>query len=567
MKIAVVQFNPVVGDIAGNAARILELIHQSASKGAELAVFPELALIGYSHHDLLDNNYVVEAIEAANKWIHNAMPPGMAALVGTVTRNPSTQGKKLFNSAAFLEAGKPAIFIHKRLLPTYDVYDEYRYFEPAGPQDPIVFRGVSLGVHICEDMWNWPEFSTYHTYDCDPLADLVNKGAQILVNLSASPFSHGRHQLRNQLIGKICSTFQLPFVIANQVGANTELVFDGDSRVHAADGSVILNAPPFEESILVWDHTAPYSALPKRAEHRIRDLHDALVCGIREYVSKSGVFDGLLIGLSGGIDSAVTAALAVEAVGPKRVKGITMPSKYSSSGSVEDSFDLAKNLGIECENISIKPAVEAFSTMLAPAFADTPVGVAEENIQARARGLTLMAISNKFNSLVLTTGNKSEMAMGYATLYGDMSGGLAVLADVFKTDVYALARYINERAERVLIPISSIEKAPSAELRPDQKDSDSLPPYEVLDHILTLYIEQRLDAEQILLQTAYSADLVNHILSAVDRNEYKRKQAPPGLRVSSKAFGSGRRIPLVMNFHRGSVEDMKKQLTQQVLHD
>ena len=564
MKIAVIQFNPTVGDIAGNAARIRDHIHQCTSDGVDLAVFPELATVGYSHHDLLDNTYIVDAIEAANQWLQREMPIGIAALVGTVTRNPSPTGKKLFNAAAFLEAGKPSRFIHKRLLPTYDVYDEYRYFEPAGPQDPIVYKGISLGVHICEDMWNWPEFSTYHLYNCDPLGDLVAKGADLLINLSASPFSHGRHELRNQLIGKICKTFALPFVISNQVGANTELLFDGDSRVHAADGSILLSAPAFEEAVLVWDTDSQYTALPKRPEHRVRDIHDALVCGIREYVSKSGVFEGLLIGLSGGIDSAVTAALAVEALGAERVRGITMPSKYSSTGSVDDSIALAENFGFPCENITIKPAVEAFSSMLAPMFAGTDPGVAEENIQARARGLTLMAVSNKFNYLVLTTGNKSEMAMGYATLYGDMSGGLAVLADVFKTDVYALARYINERAGRPLIPVSSIEKAPSAELRPDQKDSDSLPHYDVLDAILTLYIEQRLDADQIVLHTGFDPSLVVRILKSVDRNEYKRKQAPPGLRVSSKAFGTGRRIPLVMHLDRSSVEEMTKKLSSQV---
>jgi NAD+ synthase (glutamine-hydrolysing) len=556
MKIALVQFNPVVGDIANNARNIVERVHEAAQKGANLVVFPELALIGYSHHDLLDNAYVVDGIEDALAWIHRQIPQHVAAVIGTVVRNPSQSGKKLYNSAAFLESGHPVQYVHKMLLPTYDVYDEYRYFEPAKGQRPIEFNGLKLGIHICEDMWNLSKYSTYHMYERNPVDELVDQGAELLINLSASPFSHGRHQLRTELIQDICAVHHLPFLLANQVGANSELIFDGDSRVHGPNGELLRCAPSFEEAILYWDthDLAPY---PDKAHDRIEDIRDALVCGIREYVSKSGVFPAVLIGLSGGIDSAVTAALAVEALGAQRVMGITMPSAYSSTGSVSDSLELANNLGITCHTIPIETAVSAFEGMLEPLFEGTSVGIAEENIQARARGVALMAVSNKFGHLVLTTGNKSEMAMGYATLYGDMSGGLAVLADVFKTDVYRLAEFINEEAQHDLIPRATIDKPPSAELRPDQKDEDSLPPYPILDEVLRLYVEERLDVHAICERTGHAEDFVLGLLQAVDRNEYKRKQAPPGLRVSSKAFGTGRRIPLVMKFDRASIDALK----------
>ena len=556
MKIALVQFNPVVGDIANNARNIVERVHEAAQKGANLVVFPELALIGYSHHDLLDNAYVVDGIEDALAWIHRQIPQHVAAVIGTVVRNPSQSGKKLYNSAAFLESGHPVQYVHKMLLPTYDVYDEYRYFEPAKGQRPIEFNGLKLGIHICEDMWNLSKYSTYHMYERNPVDELVDQGAELLINLSASPFSHGRHQLRSELIQDICAVHHLPFLLANQVGANSELIFDGDSRVHGPNGELLRCAPSFEEAILYWDthDLAPY---PDKAHDRIEDIRDALVCGIREYVSKSGVFPAVLIGLSGGIDSAITAALAVEALGAQRVMGITMPSAYSSTGSVSDSLELANNLGITCHTIPIETAVSAFEGMLEPLFEGTSVGIAEENIQARARGVALMAVSNKFGHLVLTTGNKSEMAMGYATLYGDMSGGLAVLADVFKTDVYRLAEFINEEAQHDLIPRATMDKPPSAELRPDQKDEDSLPPYPILDEVLRLYVEERLDVHAICERTGHAEDFVLGLLQAVDRNEYKRKQAPPGLRVSSKAFGTGRRIPLVMKFDRASIDALK----------
>lgn len=560
MKIAVVQFNPIVGDIAGNARRILKITQEASAKGADLAVFPELCAVGYSHHDLLDNDYVVSSIEVATAWIHEHLPLGMALIFGTVRRNPSPLGKRLFNSAAFLESGKPARFVDKMLLPTYDLYDEYRYFEPAKSQTPIKFKGLILGIHICEDMWNLEKYASYLVYERNPLAELMEKGAQVLINLSASPFSHGRHDLRTELIRGICAQHRVPFLMANQVGANTEMVFDGDSRVHAANGDLLCLAPSFEETVLYWntfDHR-PIQATP---HDRVQDIFDALVCGIREYDRKSGQFKKHLIGLSGGIDSAVTAALAVEAVGAHRVMGITMPSEYSSEGSITDSQSLAHNLGIPCHTLPIKGAVTSFKDLLAPLFEGTKEDLAEENIQARTRGLALMAVSNKFGHLLLSTGNKSEMAMGYTTLYGDMAGGLAVLADVFKTDVYLLAEFINQKAGRAVIPLSSIEKPPSAELRPDQLDQDSLPPYPVLDEILRLYIEERKDVFAICDQLGHEEDFVRDILSVVDRNEFKRKQAAPGLRVSKKAFGTGRRMPLVMKMDRIALEQLKQELS------
>ncbi len=386
------------------------------------------------------------------------------------------------------------------LLPTYDVFDEYRYFEPGDVCRPLAFRGVRLGLHVCEDMWNNEEQAEVHLYDANPIDALAEAGADLYVNISASPFALGKHAMRNAIIAESCREHGLPFVLVNQVGANTEIVFDGDSRVHAADGTRILCAPSFEEALLIWDTEAEPGPCPMRHE-TTEDLHDALVLGIRDYFEKTGAFAKSLVGLSGGIDSAVTCALAVEALGAERVVGITMPSKYSSSGSVDDSQVLADNLGIAFHTVPIVPAVAAFDEMLAPLFEGTEEGVAEENIQARSRGVTLMAVSNKFNYLLLTTGNKSEMAVGYATLYGDMSGGLAVLSDVFKQQVYDLARFLNDRAGRELIPENTITKPPSAELRPGQQDSDSLPPYDVLDVILKLYVEELLDLREIVHRT------------------------------------------------------------------
>ena len=562
MIIALAQFNPIVGDLPGNAARTIEWMERAADEGADLIVFPELSVVGYSPHDLLDNTAFLDAVEAAVRHIHANVPKGMGAIIGAPLRNPDPVGKKLLNAALLLEAGQPVQITAKMLLPTYDVYDEYRYFEPAERQEPLLFKGVRLGVHICEDMWNLEEYATYHMYDRDPVAELVEQGVDLLINLSASPYAHNRHDVRTGIVTTLCKRHGVPFLMTNQVGANTELIFDGDSRVHAADGTLAACAPSFEEALIYWDSTERATCVLSKHD-RIVDLHDALVLGIREYVDKTAVLDNVVIGLSGGIDSAVTAALAVEALGPDRVSGITMPSVHSSEGSVSDSEALARNLDIAFHELPIRVAVDAFENILKPLFEGTPFGIAEENIQARSRGVLLMAIANKFSRMVLTTGNKSELAMGYATLYGDMSGGLAVLADVFKMDVYALAHHINARAESERIPLSTIDKPPSAELRPDQKDEDSLPPYPVLDDILRRYIEERQDEEAISAATGHDRSFVRSILDAVDRNEYKRKQAPPGLRVSVKGFGSGRRMPIVARVNRAAIERMMNELKEE----
>ncbi|MCH8122035.1 MAG: NAD+ synthase [Bacteroidetes bacterium] len=555
MKIALAQINPIVGDVSGNARKILEYARLAKEKNADLVVFPEMCVTGYPPLDLLDNPVFIDASVTAVNWIAEQGPDGIGVLIGAPVRNPDASGKKLLNAAILLENGREIHQMHKTLLPTYDVFDESRYFSPASEVNIFDFRDHRLGVSVCEDMWNWEGFSDDQRYAENPLDSLANAGADVFINISASPFSEGKHALRTRLVETICARYQLPFVLVNQVGANTEVLFDGDSRVHAPDGSLLRCAPSFEEALLVWDTSDPEVFDPSDHDP-IEDLNKALVMGIRDYVQKTGIFEKALVGLSGGIDSAVTCALAVEALGSERVIGVTMPSSISSTGSVEDSRRLAENLGIEFHHISIESAVDAYSEMLEPLFSGTPRGIAEENIQARSRGLTLMAISNKFGHLLLTTGNKSELSMGYATLYGDMSGGLAVLSDVFKTQVYRLAETINLRAGRSVIPQDTISKPPSAELSENQRDDDSLPPYSILDDILKRYIERREDLLSIVDSTGYEDELVTGVLQTVDQSEYKRRQAPPGLRVSGKAFGMGRRLPIVMKFDRQDVNQL-----------
>ena len=553
MKIALAQINPIVGDLSGNREKIVVFAHRAEAAGADLVVFPELCVVGYPPMDLLDNETFIDETERTLERIAAEVPPGLGVIVGAPVRNIERVGKRLRNAALLYEGGRRVAEAHKALLPTYDVFDEYRHFEPCTVQRVITWRGIRIGLHLCEDMWNNQTEAPFHLYDANPIDALAAQDVDLFLNISASPFAVGRPAFRRGLIAEIVEEHGVPFVLVNQVGANTELIFDGDSGVYGADGARLAAVPSFEEGLAVWDTDAPPPVPVAPDADPLTQLHDALVLGIRDYFEKTGAFDRALVGLSGGIDSAVTCALAVAALGPERVVGITMPSKYSSGGSVADSEALAEALGIPLHHIPIVPAVEAFEQMLAPLFDGTPPGVAEENIQARSRGLTLMAVSNKFNMLLLTTGNKSEMAVGYATLYGDMNGGLAVLADVFKMQVYALAEHINARAGRPVIPRNTIEKPPSAELRPDQQDSDTLPPYPVLDEILRLYIEELLDLDAIVDRTGFDRALVFDILRKVDRNEYKRRQAAPGLRVSAKAFGIGRRLPIVMRWTRSTV--------------
>ena len=591
MRIALCQINPTVGDLAGNAELVLRDARRAAEAGAELAVFPELCVTGYPPQDLLDRPDFLDDVDRAVDHLAARAPEGLALLVGAPVRNDTPVGKRLFNSALLLAEGRVQGAVSKTLLPTYDVFDEHRYFEPCPERRVIEWGGLRLGVHVCEDMWNNYEIDSTanhevdtgghydvdtaghhgangvadggrgrpaydegepplvaldrHLYAANPIDELAALGVDLFVNLSASPYATGKPAERRRLIRESCREHGVPFVYVNQVGANTELVFDGGSQVQSAAGEVLWHGAPFREDFVVWDSESPGDPARLAPADATAEIHDALVLGVRDYVAKTGdgVFERALVGLSGGIDSAVTCALAVEALGPERVVGITMPSAYSSSGSVDDSRLLAENLGIEFHEVSIRPAVDAFAQMLEPLFAGTEENVAEENVQARARGLTLMAVSNKFGHLLLTTGNKSEMAVGYATLYGDMSGGLAVLSDVFKTDVYRLAEHVNACAGRDLIPRSTITKPPSAELRPGQTDQDSLPPYDVLDAVLERYVERHQSPAAIARATGADLALVERVARMVDRTEYKRRQAAPGLRVSGKAFGVGPPAP------------------------
>ena len=554
MRIAVAQLNPTIGDLEGNSQAIIETAHKARDRGADLTVFSELCVTGYPPQDLLENRFFVQAVQDALDHIAQQVPQDMGLILGAPVPNRDSVGKRARNAALLYEGGSRLATVYKTLLPTYDIFDEHRYFEPARTREVVEWRGMRLGLHICEDMWNTQQQAAYRLYDKEPVGELAQQGVDLFINISASPFSIGKHAHRNELIANICAQHQRPFIFANQVGANTEVIFDGDSRIHAADGTRLQCASSFEEDLLLWNMDS--NGAPCPVEHDdTEDLYEALVLGIRDYYHKTGIFDKALVGLSGGIDSSVTCALAADALGPDRVIGVTMPSAISSEGSVSHSEQLANNLGISFKEIPIKPAVAAFDSMLDDEFAGTERDTTEENIQARSRGITLMALSNKFDHLVLSTGNKSEMAVGYATLYGDMSGGLAVLSDVLKTRVYELAEYINEQAGYARIPRAVIDKPPSAELSPDQQDTDTLPPYDVLDPILKRYIEEKKEFETIVQETGLDRELVRNTLDWVDQNEYKRRQAPPGLRVSSKAFGMGRRLPIVMQWNREAVHN------------
>ncbi len=540
MNIGLAQINTTVGDFAGNAATILAAYHDLVALGAELVVTPELAVTGYPPLDLIFAGEFVERNLATMAEIHASLGD-VPLVVGFIDRNTTGHGKPFFNAAAFLRKGKPPVVIHKRLLPTYDVFDEARYFEPGVASAPVEFGGKKLGITICEDLWT-PEFLPGPLYRVDPPADLVAAGAEILINLSASPFQYGKPIKRLQMLSAQAKRFMAPVYYCNSIGGNDQLVFDGHSLVISADGTRCKELAGFDEELAVVDNpTAPFVA-----NHRdeLGELYRALVLGLRDYFRKCG-FQSAVLGLSGGIDSALTAVLAVEALGKENVTGAAMPGPYSSEGSVRDARLLAETLGIKCLNLPITHTYEVMNNGLEEVFADRPEDATEENLQARLRGITMMALSNKFGSLLLTTGNKSELAVGYCTLYGDMCGGLAVISDLPKTLVYSLSRWINRESE--IIPARSIEKAPSAELRPDQKDQDSLPPYDLLDAILALYVEENLPLREIVAR-GYDEALVRRITGMVDRNEYKREQAAPGLKVTGRAFGMGRRLPLAQRY-------------------
>lgn len=543
MKIALAQINPTIGAIADNSAKIRDAIKRATKAGADLVVFPELAVTGYPPKDLLlKPRFIDENIAAVAEIARDCR--GCAALVGYVCRHTGENGRKLHNAAALMAEGKVVATYYKQLLPTYDVFDESRYFEPAASQQVVQLKGKRLGLTICEDIWNGPEGSGQALYHARPLEDLAQAGVDLVVNMSASPFVLDKQAFRRELFGQQCRQYELGMIYVNQVGGNDELIFDGCSCALASDGQVIAQAKSFEEDLLLVDLERPTSARMEAASEGIASIHDGLVLGLRDYVGKCG-FKTVVLGLSGGVDSAVTAALAQAALGADKVTGVAMPSRYSSAGSVADAQALAENLGIEFLTIPIDKVHRAMEETLAESFAGREADVTEENIQARARGNILMALSNKFGHLLLATGNKSEVAVGYCTLYGDMAGGLAVISDVPKTMVYDLARYINRNGE--VIPEATISKAPSAELRPGQTDQDSLPAYEVLDEIVQRYVEQEQSLRDIV-EAGFDEHTAGRVIELIDRNEYKRRQAAPGLKVTSRAFGFGRRMPIAQNY-------------------
>lgn len=526
MQIAIAQINSTVGDLKGNYNKIIEYIQKAKKSGADLVVFPELIITGYPPRDLLiKKSFIRKNKEILQQIVDNTN--GIDVIVGFV----DDVNGDLYNAAALIKDGNLIGIHHKIHLPNYDVFDEKRYFTAGKTSKIYDLHGIKVGLTVCEDIW----------IENGPVSDLKCEGAELIINISASPYHAGKEQIRRDVIAKMAKDNNVSVVYCNLVGGQDDLIFDGRSYVFNNRGKLVQQSQPFVEelSFISEINTKPEI---KITEHIIDDIYKALVLGVRDYFRKNG-FKNAIIGLSGGIDSALTAAIAVEALGKENVRGITMPSKFSSHGSVADSLDLAENLGISCDIIPIKDIYNSYISTLEPQFKGTEFNVAEENIQARIRGNILMALSNKFGSLVLATGNKSELSVGYATLYGDMAGGMAVISDVLKMRVYELSRHINNSKGKEIIPESTITKPPSAELREDQKDSDSLPPYEILDPILKAYVEEDMSREEII-SLGFSKETVNRIIQLVDRNEYKRQQAALGLRITSRAFGQGRRMPI-----------------------
>jgi NAD+ synthase (glutamine-hydrolysing) len=540
MKIGFAQINTTVGDLRGNRDKILAAYDRLSAAGADLVLTPELAIAGYPPQDLVFKSRFVpqnaEILQQLHEHVRRA-----ALLVGFVDRNQG-RGKPFHNAAAFLEAGQPIRKTHKSLLPTYDVFDEDRYFEPARSVTPLNFRGKKIGVTICEDIWT-EHYLPRPLYDVEPVRSLVEQGAELILNISASPFSINKPAIRLEMVAALARTYARTICYCNLVGGNDQLVFDGNSFAVNGTGEVVAQFADFKEDEAIID-TQTAEPIPFRQAETAADLFRALSLGLRDYLAKCG-FKSAVLGLSGGIDSAVVAAIAVDALGAENVVGVSMPSPYSSQGSIDDALALSRNLGIKCLQIPIANAFETFKNQFREVFAGKPEDTTEENMQSRLRGMILMSLSNKFGHLLLTTGNKSELAVGYCTIYGDMAGGLAVISDVPKTLVYQLARWINR--EREIIPKSTIEKPPSAELKPDQKDQDTLPPYNVLDEILRHYVEENLSARDIVAR-GFDEKTVRWVQRRVDLNEYKREQAAPGLKVTSRAFGLGRRMPIAQRF-------------------
>ena len=540
MKIALGQINPTIGDFTGNSKKIIESARQALARGAEMILFPELAVCGYPPRDLLEKPAFVERSQQVILEIAQAVPQ-MTVVCGFVSPAKVETGKSVMNSAAVLRDGVVQFVQSKMLLPTYDVFDELRYFDPAKSQKLFPAAGKQFAVTICEDAWNDKHFWHRRLYSVDPVDELLHAGGNFVINISASPFHLGKRELRRQMLETIARDNKVPVLFVNQVGGNDSLIFDGSSMVISPHGSIVTQAKSFEEDLVIFDSETMQGDMHEQTAAGIPSAYAALVLGTRDYVRKCG-FSRVVIGLSGGMDSALTAAIAVDALGKENVTGIAMPSQYSSEHSIKDARELACKLGIRFEVMPIGTIFDEYRKSLAPLFSRLPEGVAEENIQSRIRGNILMAFSNKFGELVLTTGNKSEVGVGYCTLYGDMVGGLGVISDVPKTMVYSLGRYVN--SIKPVIPQSTIDKPPSAELRPDQKDSDTLPPYEILDNILEDYVEDYHTAEQIAADHGYDEQVVRDVIRMIERSEYKRQQAAPGLKITPKAFGVGRRFPI-----------------------
>ncbi|MBN2637270.1 MAG: NAD+ synthase [Prolixibacteraceae bacterium] len=547
MKVAFAQLNYTIGDFLGNSEKIIQHIEKAKAEGAELVVFSELSVIGYYPHDLLEKKeFIVKAAETVEKIARKCI--GIAAIIGAPQINENERGKKLYNSSFFLFDGKVQQVQHKTLLPTYDIFDEYRHFEPNCEFAVINFKDEKIALTICEDLWDEQptenEFGKDKLYQVSPLEELSKFQPDFVVNISASPFSYNQEGWRKNVLINKARKYNVPILYINQVGAQTELIFDGGSVFIDANGEIIKELKYFEEDFLIVDTKNPGAKQLQEKKEYISKIQDALVLGIRDYFHKMG-FKQATLGLSGGIDSALTVVLAVQALGKENVRVLLMPSKYSSDHSIADARKLAENLEIKYDVLQIQKAVDQFENELAPLFKNRSADVTEENIQARVRGIYLMAISNKFGHILLNTTNKSECAVGYGTLYGDMNGGLSVLGDVYKTDVFKMSRHINRNTE--IIPENTITKPPSAELRPDQKDTDSLPDYEILDGILFRFIELNKSPNEIIAD-GFDEHMVNKVIRMVNINEYKRFQAPPILRISSKAFGFGRRMPLVAEY-------------------
>jgi NAD+ synthase (glutamine-hydrolysing) len=544
MKIALAQINTTVGDFPGNVDRIVRFACRASECGAELVVFPELALCGYPPRDLVEKPEFVERSEEELHRLAGLLPP-VPTLVGYVRRSRAEQGKSVVDAAALLRGGKIVLDYVKILLPFYDVFDESRYFEPGTNLGLYKFAGSCLGVTICEDVWNDKHFWKKRFYARDPAEETVRAGADLLLNIASSPYCTDKIQLRHEMLKALATAHRVPVVYVNHVGGNDQLIFDGSSMAFSAQGELCARAKSFEEDLVLFDLAVGTCQVAPAPASETEAVYQALLLGTRDYVSKCG-FKKVLVGLSGGIDSSLVATIAVDALGAENVCGVGMPGPYSSPGSLRDAEALARNLRVDFRVVPIGTIFDSYLTTLDPAFEGLPRDVTEENIQARIRGNILMSLSNKFSALLLSTGNKSELAVGYCTLYGDMAGGLAVIADVPKTMVYDLARYVNRAGER--IPRACLEKAPSAELRSNQTDQDTLPPYDILDRILKAYIEENLSADDIIARYGIEPNLVRDTIRRVNQAEYKRQQAAPALKVTAKAFGMGRRYPIAQKF-------------------